>query len=195
MENSSLLSAIQACTECQQELPHGCRPVLTIPSTATIAIIGQAPGKKVHETGIPWNDASGKQLRKWMGITDEVFYHSPKIAIVPMGFCYPGKGKSGDLPPQKQCAPLWHNQIWEHLPNIKTKILIGKYAQDYYLPNNGFGTLTENVRQFRQFAPEIFPLPHPSPRNRFWLTKNPWFEQETLVAFQEYLASYELDKV
>ncbi len=182
---NTLLSEIRDCEVCKAHLPLGPRPVITANSEARIVIIGQAPGTKVHRSGIPWDDASGKQLRKWLDISDELFYDETKIAIVPMGFCYPGKGKSGDLPPRTECAPLWHQKLFDFMPNIEMIILIGLYAQKYYLKKDAKSTLTETVAEYQQYLPSYFPLPHPSPRNRFWLTKNPWFEKEVVPTLQE----------
>ena len=142
-------------------------------------IIGQAPGIKAHESGKPWNDASGVRLREWLGVTDTQFYDESLFAIVPMGFCYPGKGKSGDLPPRPECSAKWMKPVLEYLEKIELKILIGAYSQTYFLKTKS-GDLTETVRNWKAFAPEQFPLPHPSPRNNIWLAKNPWFEK-TLV--------------
>ncbi|HEX9601796.1 MAG TPA: uracil-DNA glycosylase family protein [Mariniflexile sp.] len=180
-----LLSNIRQCTICEKHLPLGPRPIVSAHSNAKIVIIGQAPGTKVHKTGIPWDDASGKQLRNWLGVTDAVFYDETKIAIMPMGFCYPGKGKSGDLPPRPECATQWHKPLLEHLPNVELILLIGMYAQNYYLKSNAKKTLTETVANFKAYLPMYLPLPHPSPRNRFWLTKNPWFEVEVLPELKE----------
>ena len=178
-----LLTEVRACRVCEAGLPLGPNPVLRVKRSARILIIGQAPGTKVHESGIPWNDPSGKRLREWMKVDDEVFYNQAKIAIVPMGFCYPGKGKSGDLPPREECAPLWHKPLLTHLPNIKLTLLIGQYAQNYYLNDSKYysgSTVTETVTNWKKFSPKYFPLPHPSPRNTLWLKKNSWFESKTL---------------
>lgn len=148
-------------------------------------IIGQAPGTRVQETGIPWNDPSGVELRRWLNVSDEQFYNPELFAIVPMGFCYPGKGKSGDLPPRPECAPQWHDEIWKETPNIQLTLLIGKYAQAYYLKEKSANTITENVKNWQQFLPEYLPLVHPSPRNRIWQKKNPWFEKEILPILQD----------
>ncbi len=180
-----LLSDIRACKVCSASLPLGPRPIVTAHYDAKIIIIGQAPGTKVHETGVPWDDPSGKQLRKWLGVSNTVFYDETKIALVPMGFCYPGKGKGGDLPPRPECAPLWHQKLWDGMPNLKLIILIGTYAQKYYLKEAMEKNLTETVKAYEKYLPIYFPLPHPSPRNRFWLTKNPWFEQEVLPQLKE----------
>ncbi len=184
-----LLSEIKQCTVCAQHLDLGPRPVVSGHVASKIIIIGQAPGTKVHASGVPWDDASGKQLRKWLGVSDEDFYDAKKFAIVPMGFCYPGKGKSGDLPPRPECAPLWHDSLLAKMPNVKLIILIGMYAQQYYLKKSAKKTLTETVKNYENYLPNYFVLPHPSPRNRFWLTKNPWFDQEVLPKFRETIDS------
>ena len=174
-----LLAEISKCTVCAHNLNHEPRPVVSFSERSKILIIGQAPGSIVHRTGIPWDDKSGIRLREWMGITEDEFYNPDKIGIVPMGFCYPGKGKSGDLPPRKECAPLWHEQILEKLTNVQLILLIGKYAQDYYLQNPK-KNLTQNVMHFEEFLPQHFVLPHPSPRNNIWKAKNPWFEKDVI---------------
>ena len=179
-----LLTEIKQCTICQKFLPLGPNPVVSGSPTAKIIIIGQAPGTKVHASGIPWDDASGRQLRKWMNVSDEVFYDDSKIAIMPMGFCYPGKGKSGDLPPRPECAPQWHELLLQQMPALELFILIGQYAQAHYLGKQRKKNLTETVKAHQEYLPNFFPLPHPSPRNRFWLSKNPWFEEEVVKAFQ-----------
>ena len=179
----SLLREVRACRLCEAHLPLGPRPVVQLGGGARILIIGQAPGTRVHNTGIPWNDPSGDTLRRWLEVGREQFYDPELFAIMPMGFCYPGKGKSGDLPPRPECAPTWHQRILDALPHIELTLLIGQYAQRYYLGNR-YPTLTETVRHWREFAPTQLPLPHPSPRNRRWLTQNPWFEREELPALQ-----------
>ena len=176
----SLLAEIKNCTVCLKDLPLGPRPIVSAHPDSKIAIIGQAPGAKVHQTGVPCDDPSGKQLRKWLGVTDEKFYNEKLFALVPMGFCYPGKSKSGDLPPRTECAPQWHMPLFEEMSDLKLIILIGQYAQRYYLGKAMEKNLTETVRNYKKYLPRHFVLPHPSPRNRFWLTKNPWFEQEVL---------------
>lgn len=183
----TLLKDIRACEICKEHLPLGPRPIVTAHPDAKIVIIGQAPGTKVHKTGIPWDDPSGKQLRKWLNVSDEVFYDESKIALVPMGFCYPGKGKSGDLPPRPECAPQWHEILLSKMPNLKLVILIGTYAQKEYLKGNTKKTLTETVKNYNEYLPGFLPLPHPSPRNRFWLMKNPWFEKEIVAELQKQI--------
>lgn len=179
-----LIKEIQHCTICKDHLPLGPNPVFNAHPDAKIAIIGQAPGTKVHNTGIPWNDPSGNQLRKWMNIDREQFYNPEIFAIVPMGFCYPGKGKSGDLPPRKECAPEWHKKLFDAMPNIELTLLIGQYAQQYYLGSRKMKNLTETVKNYQAYLPEFIVTPHPSPRNRFWLQKNPWFEDQVIPVLQ-----------
>lgn len=180
-----LLKGIRQCTVCEPYLPLGVRPVLSAHPKSKILVVGQAPGTKVHASGIPWNDQSGKTLRAWLGVSDEVFYDARKFAIVPMGFCYPGRGKSGDLPPRQECAPLWHLPLLKKMPEIQLTLLIGQYAQKYYLKGRIGKNLTETVRSFETYLPVVFPLPHPTPRNRFWLKKNPWFEQNLIPQLQD----------
>lgn len=175
-----LLSEISHCSVCEGHFDHDPNPVLTANPKSKIIIIGQAPGSIVHRTGIPWDDKSGENLRSWMGIEKKDFYNEEKIALLPMGFCYPGKGKSGDLPPRKECAPLWHSQILTQMKEVKLILLIGKYAQDYYLGQHKKRTLTETVKNYAQYLPEYFVLPHPSPRNNIWQAKNPWFKENVL---------------
>ncbi|MCG9584153.1 uracil-DNA glycosylase family protein [Vibrio tubiashii] len=181
-----LLKEIRACKVCEPSLPLGANPVIQASSSAKLLIIGQAPGTRVHETSIPWNDPSGNRLREWLALDKETFYDPNKIAIMPMGLCYPGKGNSGDLPPRKECAPLWHKRVLEQLPNIGMTLLIGQYAQNYYLSDKP-KTLTETVQQWQRWAPNYLPLPHPSPRNTLWLKKNPWFEAEVVPYIREYV--------
>ena len=181
MENlKSLLSEIRGCRHCEEYLPHGPRPVLVAKSSATILIIGQAPGLSVHQSGVAWDDPSGNRLRDWMGITSNDFYDPTNIAIVPMGFCYPGTGDSGDLPPRKECSELWHQRLLKQLTNVKLTLLIGKYAQSYMLQSRNKSTLTKTVLAWKEYRPRLLPLPHPSPRNNRWLKKNPWFEAEVV---------------
>ncbi len=170
MSLENLLQQVRACQICAESLPLGANPVVQAGKNARILIIGQAPGTKVHSTSIPWNDPSGDRLRQWLDIDKDEFYDPNKIAIVPMGFCYPGKGNSGDLPPRKECAPTWHKKILEQLPNIELTLLIGQYSQQYYLTNKP-KTLTQTVQQWQDWEPEFIPLPHPSPRNTLWLRR------------------------
>ena len=181
---NKLLRDVRACRICEQHLPLGPNPILRASSTAGVLIIGQAPGTRVHQTGIPWNDPSGDRLRDWMQVDRDRFYDDKEIAIIPMGFCYPGKGKSGDLPPRPECAAEWHNRLLAEMPSVRLTILIGKYAQDHYLDSKR-QSLTETVKSWRNYQPEYFPLPHPSPRNNRWLRNNPWFEEEVLPAFRK----------
>lgn len=180
-----LLSDIRKCTICKDFIEPN--PVVLASKKSKIIIVGQAPGTKVHQSGIPWDDASGKQLRNWLGVTSEQFYDANNFGIIPMGFCYPGKGKSGDLPPRKECAPQWHQSLLDEMSNVKLVVLIGMYAQNYYLKDRAKRTLTETVDAFQEYLPDYFVLPHPSPRNRFWLTKNPWFEKEVLPQFKKII--------
>ncbi len=180
-----LLSQIRACTECAAHLLHGVRPVVQASSSAKILIAGQAPGRRVHESGIPFDDPSGDRLRGWLGVDRQTFYDPEKFAIVPMGFCYPGTGKSGDLAPRKECAPLWQDKLHAQLPNIQLRLTIGQYAQDWHLGKARERTLTATVKNWRAFWPDILPMPHPSPRNQIWLKKNPWFEAEVIPKLQE----------
>jgi uracil-DNA glycosylase len=184
-----LLNEIKNCQLCASSLVDGVRPVVQIDPQAKVLIIGQAPGRKVHLSGVPFDDASGDRLREWLGVSREIFYDAKHIAIMPMGFCFPGsykgsdtgsgKGKSGDLPPRPECAPKWHNIVLAQLVNVQLILLVGQYAQQYYLTNKP-KTLTETVKQGRKFGPRYIPLPHPSPRNNIWLSRNPWFEAELL---------------
>ena len=175
-----LSEEILNCDRCRSLLRHAPRPVFSVHREAKILIIGQAPGKKVHQSGIPWDDKSGDQLRRWLGVTPEQFYDPRLFAIVPMGFCYPGKGKSGDLPPLKLCAPTWHHKLLAGMPDIRLTLLVGAYAQRYYLGKAAVGQLTETVKNYKQFLPAYFPLVHPSPRNGIWQKRNPWFEREVV---------------
>jgi uracil-DNA glycosylase len=177
---ASLLEEVRRCRACEAHLPLGPRPVVQVGARARILIVGQAPGKAVHESGIPWNDASGKTLRRWMGITVETFYDSEQIAIIPMGYCYPGRGNSGDLPPRRECAELWLDKLMGHLPDIRLTLLVGQYAQKHFLGSQRKATLAATVDAWEAYAPEFFPLLHPSPRNTPWLRRHPWFEEHLL---------------
>ena len=176
-----VVAEARACTVCAASLPHGPRPILQAGSNARVVLIGQAPGRKVHDTGIAWNDPSGVRLRGWLGLTDAEFYDPQKVAIVPMGFCYPGKSRSGDAPPRPECAPLWHDRILDLLPNDRLVVILGSYAQERYLPDRST-TLTETVSRWAEYLPDRAVMPHPSPRNRHWLAKNPWFEADAVPA-------------
>ncbi len=185
-----LLSEIKKCTLCLSHLPHGVNPVMSASANSKVAIIGQAPGSIVHRTGIPWDDKSGERLRDWLGVTKDEFYNTDLFAIIPMGFCYPGKGKSGDLPPRPECAPKWHVPILSYLKDLQLTLLIGTYAQQYYLQDRAEKTLTDTVKNFKAYAPEFLPLPHPSPRNNIWLRKNPWFEETLIPALQKKIDAF-----
>ena len=184
-----LAQEIRACTLCSAYLPLGPRPIIQVSNSAQILIVGQAPGSRVHETGIPFDDPSGNRLREWMGIDKSVFYEESKIAIVPMGFCFPGTGKSGDLPPRPECAGTWRKKLLNELPQISLTLVIGQYAQAWHLGQLAKENLTETVKAWKEFGPKIIPLPHPSPRNNIWLKKNPWFEQEVLPKLQAKVKS------
>ena len=179
MEN--ILREISGCQLCAEYLTP--RPVLTAHPNAKILIVGQAPGIKVHQSGIPWDDKSGENLRQWMGVSEEQFYDPKLVALLPMGFCYPGKGKSGDLPPRPECAPSWHEKVLSKMNEISLTLLVGKYAQDYYLESPK-STLTETVRSFQDYLPHHLVLPHPSPRNNIWRAKNKWFDLEVVPELQ-----------
>lgn len=180
----ALLAAVRDCRACEGHLPLGPRPVLRAGKTARILIVGQAPGARVHATGIAWDDPSGERLRAWMRVSGDVFCDESRIAIIPMGYCYPGRGKGGDLPPRRECARLWLELLLEKLPHIELTLLIGQYAQRHFLGNRRGVSLTQTTRQWEAHAPRYFPLPHPSPRNTPWLQRNPWFERQLLPALR-----------
>ena len=180
----ALLKEVRSCQTCAQHLALGPRPVLQAHTAARILVAGQAPGSKVHASGVPFDDASGERLRQWMGISKEVFYDPRKVAILPMGFCYPGTGKSGDLPPRKECAPLWRAPLLAALPRIELTLVIGQYAMDWHLAGNTRANLTETVRAWRDYWPALLPIPHPSPRNNIWLKANPWFAAQVVPQLQ-----------
>ena len=184
-----LLAEIRACQLCAGQLPLGPRPVLQASPSARILIAGQAPGRKVHETGIPFDDASGDRLRAWLGIDRATFYDAGQVAILPMGFCYPGTGRSGDLPPRPECAVAWREKVLKRLRKVELTLLVGQYALDWHLGERGQGSLTETVRAWRDYAPGLLPLPHPSPRNQLWLKRNPWFEAEVLPELRARVAA------
>ncbi len=184
---SSLLTEVRACTICEPYLPLGPRPVLQLHPNARILIAGQAPGRKVHDSGVPFDDASGNRLREWLGVTREEFYNPEKIAILPMGFCFPGSGKSGDLPPRPECAPAWREQLLGQLRDLALTLVLGKYAQAYHFGESNT-SVTELVKSWDTYWPNLVPLPHPSPRNNPWLRKNPWFETDLLPSLRQRVA-------
>ena len=184
-----LLADVRACTLCAAHLPQGPRPVLQADGRARILIAGQAPGSKVHASGVPFDDASGERLRAWMGIDRDRFYDPTLVAILPMGFCYPGTGTSGDLPPRKECAPQWRAPLLSAMPHIELTLVIGQYAMAWHLPGAQTKNLTETVRAWQAHGPAALPLPHPSPRNNLWLKANPWFEREVVPALQARVRS------
>ncbi len=184
-----LLAEVERCGVCRSQLPHPPRPVIRAGVTARILIIGQAPGTRVHRTGIPWNDPSGDLLRQWMAVDRDVFYDESRIALMPMGFCYPGKGASGDLPPRQECAPMWHQRLISHMPDIRLTLLVGRYAHQYYLGPASGPTLRDTVREYQKFLPGFMPLVHPSPRNRNWLKNNPWFEIELVPVLRRLVGT------
>jgi len=184
-----LLQEIRNCKICEKYLELGVNPIISASAVSRIVIIGQAPGRKVHDTNIPWNDKSGDNLRSWMGIDKTVFYDPSMIALIPMGFCYPGKGKSGDLPPRIECAPLWHQKLLSQMPDVKLTLLIGQYAQGYYLGDVLKSSLTESVKNFRNYLPKYFLLPHPSPRNNIWQAKNKWFGIKVLPELKKQVSN------
>jgi len=183
-----LLRQARACTVCAPHLPFPPRPILRAAATARLLIVGQAPGRRVHETGLPWNDPSGDRLRSWLGMDRDSFYDESRIAIIPTGLCFPGTGKQGDLPPRPECAPLWHPPLRAALPDIRLTLLIGQYAQAYYLGPRRRKTLTETVAAWQEYLPEYLPLPHPSPRNQLWLKRNPWFERDLLPVLRQKIS-------
>jgi uracil-DNA glycosylase len=184
----SLIEDIRACTVCASHLDAGPRPIVQFSHTSRIVIIGQAPGARVHQSGIPWDDASGERLREWTGLTPDIFYDPSRVALVPMGFCYPGTGTSGDLPPRPECAPLWHDRVMAVLPPDRLTLLVGSYAQGRYLTSVRKQSMADNVRGYAAFGPSLFPLPHPSWRSTGWMRKNPWFEVEVLPVLRQQIA-------
>ena len=185
---AALIAEVRACRVCEAHLPLGPRPILSAEAGARLMIIGQAPGTRVHESGVPWDDASGDRLRDWLAIERDVFYDAGRVAIVPMGFCYPGRDKnSGDAPPRPECAPLWHARLRAELPNIALTLLVGRYAQVQYLGRAAGKSVVETVRAWRDHMPAYLPLPHPSWRTRSWAKKNPWFETEVIPALRAEL--------
>jgi len=191
MDLASLLTEVRACTLCEAHLPLGPRPIVIADPAARLLIIGQAPGTRVHETGIPWNDPSGDRLRDWLGLDPETFYQNPAIAIMPMGFCYPGRAKSGgDNPPRPECAPTWHAKLRAHLPNVETTLLVGSFAQKSYPRTDGARlSMTDRVRAWQDEEPHIIPTPHPSWRTTHWEQRNPWFREAVVPYLQARVAA------
>ncbi len=183
-----LLREIRACTICAAVLPHSPRPIVVASADSRVLIIGQAPGARVHASGIPWSDASGARLRNWLGVSDEMFYDASKFALVPMGFCFPGRGASGDLPPRPECAAHWHRALLAQLKEIRLTVVIGQYAQRYVLADGNGRSLTDTLLRWREYGPGVIPLPHPSPRNIAWFKRNPWFEADVLPTLRERVA-------
>ncbi len=180
MNLEGLVREARACTVCAAHLPHPPRPVLRVGTTARLLIVGQAPGRRVHDSGIPWNDPSGQRLRDWLDLEPEVFYDERRVAILPIGLCYPGTVDGADLPPRKECAPLWHPRIVPALGQVRLTLLVGSYAQAFHLAGLRKPAMTDTVRAFREYLPRFLPLPHPSWRNSGWLKRNPWFETDLL---------------
>ena len=185
----ALVAEVRGCRLCAEHLELGPRPVFQVGRRARILIAGQAPGRRVHECGIPFRDASGERLRDWMGIDTARFYDTARVAILPMGFCYPGTGRSGDLPPRHECATTWRAPLLAALPRVDLTLVLGKYALDYHLGDRQGANLTETVRAWRSFWPALLPLPHPSPRNNIWLKKNPWFAREVVPSLRARVRS------
>ncbi|MSQ31276.1 MAG: uracil-DNA glycosylase family protein [Dehalococcoidia bacterium] len=185
---ASTLADVRACRVCEHALPLGPRPVLRLDTGARVLIIGQAPGAKVHASGVDWDDASGVRLRDWLGVSSAVFY-SARFGVMPMGFCYPGRGASGDLPPRPECAPLWHPLLLPQLRRVRLTLLVGAYAQHEMLGGDRKASLTDTVRAFEEYLPRFFPLPHPSPRNAIWQRRNPWFDADCLPALRRSVAA------
>jgi uracil-DNA glycosylase len=188
MSLERLLGDVRACKFCEAVLPFGPRPVLQLASSAKVLIISQAPGRKVHESGIPWNDASGDRLRDWLGLDRSTFYDEARLAILPIGFCYPGADATGgDRPPRLECAPRWHARLLALLPDVRLTLLVGQHAQRYYLRPRAKLSMTETVRNFSEYGPQFFPLPHPSWRSAIWMRKHRWFEEKVVPQLQRVL--------
>lgn len=185
----ALLIAVRGCCVCEAHLPLGPRPVLRAGETARILVVGQAPGVRVHATGIPWDDPSGERLRAWMGVDKDAFYDESHIAIIPMGYCYPGRGSGGDRPPRRECAQLWLDQLLARLPRIELTVLIGQHAQRHFLGDRRKLSLAETTKAWREYAPRYIPLPHPSPRNQPWFKRHPWFERQLVPVLQARIKS------
>ena len=184
-----LLRGIRACRLCADALPHGVRPIVQAGPDARLLIIGQAPGSKVHASGMPWDDDSGDRLRGWTGLTRDTFYDPARVAQMPSGFCYPGKGSGGDLPPRRECAPRWHAPLLAQIPGVRLTLLVGLHAQKRYLPRGFAPNLTEAVRRFAEAPDGLFPLPHPAWRSRLWMARNPWFEADVLPVLKRRIAA------
>lgn len=181
LENlEELLREVRACRVCAAHLPQEPKPVLRAGATARLLIVGQAPGRRAHESGLPWNDPSGDRLRTWLGFTRDEFYDEARVAIIPAGFCFPGSAKHGDLPPRPECAPLWHPRLRAALPQLRLTLVIGAHAQAYYLARRRKATLAATVQAWREYLPDFFPLPHPSPRNQRWFRDHPWLDAEVI---------------
>jgi uracil-DNA glycosylase len=185
----ALLAEVRACRVCAPGLPHEPRPVLRVASSARLLIVGQAPGRRVHETGIPWNDPSGDRLRAWLGVSRERFYDERVIAIIPIGLCYPGTVDGADRPPRRECAPLWQARLRAHLPHVGLTLLVGSHAQAFHLAKRRLRTMTETVQAFERYLPDVLPLPHPSWRNTAWLARHPWFEGDVLPELRRRVAT------
>lgn len=179
----ALLAEVRACALCEKHLPHGVRPVVQLHPQARVLIASQAPGRRVHESGVPFDDASGERLRDWLGVTRETFYDPKQFAILPMGFCFPGSGKSGDFPPRPECAPAWRDKLLGRLRHLELTLVVGQYAQAFHTTEGA--SVTETVRSWRSYWPMLIPLPHPSPRNNVWFQRNPWFAEELLPRLRE----------
>ncbi len=188
-ELHALLRGIRACRLCADALPHGVRPIVQAGPDARLLIIGQAPGSKVHASGMPWDDDSGDRLRAWTGLDRDTFYDPARVAQMPSGFCYPGKGSGGDLPPRRECAPRWHAPLLAQLPGVRLTLLVGLHAQKRYLPRGFAPNLTEAVRRFAEAPDGLFPLPHPAWRSRLWMARNPWFEADVLPVLNRRIAA------
>jgi uracil-DNA glycosylase len=179
-----LLVAVRGCRACERHLPLGPRPILQAHAAARILIVGHAPGLRVHTTGIPWDDPSGERLRHWMGVDSDTFYDASRVAIIPMGYCYPGRATSGDMAPRSECAELWLDRLLAHLPDLQLTLLIGQYAQRHFLRSRRKRSLTETTQAWQDYSPQYFPLPHPSPRNQPWFKRHPWFDRQVVPALR-----------
>lgn len=188
MDDDALFAEVRACRVCAPHLPHAPRPVFRVHPSARMLIVGQAPGRRVHESGIPWNDPSGDRLRQWLAMAPEVFYDVTRVAIIPIGLCYPGTVDGADLPPRKECAPLWHSRLISRLPAVRLTLLVGSHAQAFHLEQRRKVGMTETVHAFREYGPGFLPLPHPSWRNSGWLKRNPWFEADLLPVLRQRVA-------